>query len=98
AALYAPLDAWEQCNPRKDDERLAAELVEHLNDNFEYYHHAIWWTMDPNRRYMLLDGCYAPGSDGRSVASVVENRLIGIVGNSVVLPVARGVHLDPRFK
>lgn len=97
ATLSTPIDAWEQRSPRKDDERLTAELIEHLNDNLEYYHHAIWWTMDPNRRYMLLDGYFAPGSNKRSVASVVENRIIGIVGNSVVLPVARGNHLDPRF-
>jgi hypothetical protein len=72
--------------------------VEHLNDNLEYYHHAIWWAMDPNRRYMLLDGYLAPNSNGRSVASVVENKLIGIVGNSLVMPVAPGNNLDPRFR
>lgn len=98
AALYSPLDAWEQRNPRVEDIRLAAELLEHLNDNLEYYHHAIWWSMDPNRRFMLLDGILAPGSDSRSVASVVENRPIGIVGNSMVLPVASGNRLDPRFR
>ena len=97
ASLFTPLDAWEQRNPRTEDKRLSKELVEHLNDNLEFYHHAIWWTMDPNRRYMLLDGFYAPGSNNRSVASVVENRVIGIVGNALVLPVARGVHLDPRY-
>jgi hypothetical protein len=97
ATLFTPLDSWEQRSPRTEDKRLAKELVEHLNDNLEFYHHAIWWTMDPNRRYMLLDGFYAPGSNNRSVASVVENRVIGIVGNALVLPVARGVHLDPRF-
>ncbi|MGC4028561.1 MAG: hypothetical protein QM696_06805 [Steroidobacteraceae bacterium] len=98
ATLYTPTDTWEQRNPRKEDMRIGAELVEHLNANLEYYHHAIWWTMDPSRRYMLLDGYLAPGAGERSVASVVENRLIGIVGNSLVLPVARGIHLDPRFR
>ncbi len=97
AALYTPLDGWEQRSPRIEDIRLATELIEHLNDNLEYYHNAIWWTMDPNRRFMLLDGYLAPGSNDRSVASVVENRLIGIVGNSLVMPVAEGIHLDPRF-
>lgn len=96
AAVATPLDAWEQRNPRTDDRALAAELLDHVNEQLEYYHHAIWWTMDPNRRYMLLDGYVAPGPDQRSIASVVENRLIGIVGNSLVLPVAHGVHLDPR--
>jgi hypothetical protein len=32
------------------------------------------------------------------VASVVENRLIGIVGNCMVLPVARGFKLDPTYQ
>ncbi|MBX3636190.1 MAG: hypothetical protein KF683_12540 [Rubrivivax sp.] len=95
--LFTPLDAWEQRQPRKEDSRLAAELIEHLNDHLEYYHHALWWTMDPNRRYMLLDGVYSPNANGLSVASVVENRLIGIVGNSLVMPVARGRRLDPVF-
>jgi hypothetical protein len=97
AALYTPTDSWEQRNPRVEDVRLSTELVEHLNDNLEYYHHALWWAMDPNRRFMLMDGFLAPGSNDRSVASVVENRLIGIIGNALVLPVAHGVHLDPRF-
>jgi hypothetical protein len=97
AALFTPIDEWEQRNPKIEDLRLSVELIEHLNDNLEFYHHAIWWTMDPNRRYMLLDGYYAPGANGRSVSSVVENHLIGIVGNSLVMPVARGNHLDRRF-
>ena len=97
ATLYTPLDEWEQRWPRREDSRLSAELIVHLNTNIEYYHHAIWWTMDPNRRYMLLDGFVAPGSNGRSVASVVDNKLIGIIGNSLILPVARGFHLDPQF-
>jgi hypothetical protein len=98
AALTTPLDAWEQRNPRTEDRALSASLIEHLNEHLEYYHHALWWTMDPNRRYMLLDGFVAPNSGNRSIASVVENRLIGIVGNSLVLPVANGVHLDPRIQ
>lgn len=98
ATIDTPTDPWEQRNPRKEDQRLSNSLVQHLNTNLEYYHHAIWWSMDPNRRYMLLDGFVAPGSGARSVASVVENRLLGIAGNSLIMPVARGNHLDPRFK
>ena len=52
--------------------------------------------MDAQRRFMLLDGVVAPGrSNGRSAASVVENKLIGIVGNCLVMPVAPGFKLDP---
>ena len=47
---------------------------------------------------MLLDGIIAPGkANGRSVASVVENRLIGIAGNSLIMPVAPGNQLDPTI-
>ena len=98
AMLSAPLDEWEQRAPRLEDVRLSAELIEHLNANLEYYHHAIWWTMDPNRRYLLLDGYEAPNAGGRSVASVVDNTLIGIIGNSLILQVAPGNRLDPGFK
>ena len=31
----------------------------------------------------------------RSVAQVVENRVVAVVGNSLVMPVAKGYRLDP---
>jgi len=96
--VATPTDRVERRNPREEDRELARQLLAHLNEHIEYYHKAIWWEMDPDRRYMLLDGFVAPNSGGRSVASVVENRLLGIVGNCLVLPVARGFHLDPTFK
>jgi hypothetical protein len=97
ATLDTPIDSWEQINPRIEDQRLAKALLDHLNINLEYYHSAIWHTMSEKRRFMLLDGFIAPNSNGRSVASVVENRLIGIIGNSLIMPVARSFHLDPTF-
>lgn len=98
ARIRTPLDDWERRSPRDEDKRRAARLLEHLNTNLEYYHHAIWWTMDPNRRYLLLDGFLAPNAGGRSLAQVVENKLIGIVGNSLVMPVAPGIRLDPLIR
>ena len=89
------LDRLEKRRPRDDDRRRAASLLDHLNAHLEYYHRSIWLRMHPNRRYLLLDGFEAPNAGGRSVASVVENRLIGVVGNCLVMPVAPGVHLDP---
>jgi hypothetical protein len=92
--LLLPLRPQELRSPDKEDKRKVRRLIAHLNDNLEFYHKAIWWTMDPDRRYTLLDGYVAPNSGGRSVASVVENRLIAITGNSLVLPVAPGIRLD----
>lgn len=96
--IFTPLSRQELRRPREEDKEYANSLLKHLNDYLEYYHRAIWWRMDAQRRYMLLDGFVAPNSGGRSIASVVENRLVGIIGNCLVLPVARGYHLDPTFK
>ncbi|MFB3788901.1 MAG: hypothetical protein ACE15F_21280 [bacterium] len=96
--IYSPLSRQELRRPRQEDKEYATRLLKHLNDFMEYYHRAIWWRMDAQRRYLLLDGFIAPNSGGRSVASVVENRLVGIVGNCLVMPVARGFHLDPTFQ
>jgi hypothetical protein len=96
--IPVPLDSTEKRNPRDVDRRQAARLLDHLNEHVEHYHRAIWLTMDPNRRYLLLDGFIAPDAGGRSVASAVENRVIGVVGNSLVMPVAPGLKLDSTYE
>ncbi|WP_420545292.1 hypothetical protein [Nitrosopumilus sp.] len=96
--IFTPLNWRELRRPRDEDKEFASSLIKHLNDHLEYYHRVIWWLMDPQRRYMLLDGFIAPNSGGKSVVSVVENNLIGIIGNCLVLPVSSGSHLDPTFK
>lgn len=94
ARLMTPLQFEETKVLETEDQFAADALVRHLNENLEYYHKAIWWFMDQDRRFTLLDSFVAPHSGGRSVASVVENRLIGIIGNSLVMPVAPGIRLD----
>ena len=47
---------------------------------------------------LLLDAVKVPGLGGLSVASVCANELIGIVGNSLVLPLAPGCRLDPTVE
>lgn len=96
--IATPLSRRELRRPREEDKRFANDLLAHLNDRIEFYHRAIWWNMDAQRRFMLLDGFVAPNSGGRSVASVVENRLVGIVGNCLVMPVVPGLHLDPTYR
>jgi hypothetical protein len=96
--ISTPLGNQELRNPREEDKELRKKLLSHLNERIEYYHKVIWWNMDKERRYMLLDGFTAPNSNGRSIASVVENRLFGIVGNCLVMPVSRGIHLDPTYR
>lgn len=98
--------AAERRNPRNEDRELATSLKDHLNDNIEYYHKAIWFNMTPERRYMLLDGIQVtdysdanyPNGIVRSGASVVENRVIGVAGNSLIMPVAPGYRLDATLR
>jgi hypothetical protein len=96
--IATPLDRNEKRNPRLTDQKMQRLLLDVLNERLEYFHRLIWLAMDPNRRYMFLDGIVAPDAGGRSVASVVENRVIGIVGNSLVMPVVPGLKLDPTYE
>jgi hypothetical protein len=93
--IAVPLDSTEKRRPRDEDRRAVAELLAHLNAHLEYYHRNVLLRMHPNRRYLLLDGFEAPNAGGRSIASVVENRVIGVAGNTLIFPLAPGVHLDP---
>ncbi|MCB0538904.1 MAG: hypothetical protein KDE33_15430, partial [Bacteroidetes bacterium] len=105
--IYTPLNQIEERNPRREDEELAEALIDHLNDNLEYYHGVIWMRMNSRRRFMFLDGIQVvdysesdiyPEGVVRSVASVVENRVIGIEGNCLIMPVASGFRLDPNTR
>jgi hypothetical protein len=98
AYLSSPLTREELRNPRGEDVDATNDLIHHLNENLEYYNKCLFFDFTPERRFMLLDGIIAPGkANGRSVASVVENRVIGIAGNSLILPVAPGYQLDPTI-
>ncbi|WP_437371099.1 N-acetylmuramoyl-L-alanine amidase [Maribacter litoralis] len=95
--ISTPLNSLEKKYPKKEDEYIVNELIEHLNSNLEHYNKVLWTNLDPDRRYMLLDGfnIQTYTSTGhksvmRSLASVVKNELISIAGNSLVFPVADG--------
>src|SRR5262249_36329379 len=96
--IATPLSVAEKSNPRQRDRRYAEKLVEHLNNNVEFYTRVILLSLDKNRLFLLLDGLIAPDAGGRSVASVVENRILGIVGNCLVMPVALGQKLDTTYE
>ncbi|MDH7448406.1 hypothetical protein [Aquimarina sp. 2201CG14-23] len=102
--LYIPLTSRDKINPQKEDEYIVNELIEHLNSNIEYYNKILWTNLDPDRRFMLLDGfniqTYASTGQKsvmRSLASVVKNELITIAGNSLVFPVADGYKVGRNY-
>lgn len=94
----------EQRNPRKEDVFIVNKLTEHLNSNLEHYNKALWLRLDPDRRFMLLDGfsiqVYADNGMPlvfRSLASVVKNELVCVTGNSLVFPVASGYRVSQSY-
>jgi hypothetical protein len=93
ATLFAIPDEWERRNVRQEMITAAQGLIEHLNEHVEFYHKAIWWSMDRDRLFMMIDGFYIPATDGVSIASVVERDPIAIIGNSIVFRVAAGAFL-----
>lgn len=79
-------------------------MTAHLNSHLEYYNKVLWYNLDSDRRYLLLDGFQIQTYDDlnqpsvlRSLASVVKNKLIGIAGNSLIFPVAAGVKIDRSY-
>ena len=102
--VHIPLNSRDKINPRKEDEYIVNELIEHLNSNLEYYNKVLWANLDPDRRFMLLDGfnIQTYTSTGhksvmRSLASVVKNELVTITGNSLVFPVADGFKVGRNY-
>lgn len=102
--FFTPCNTIELNDSAKEEWDACVLLVTHLNEFIEYYHKVLWLNMDADKRFMLLDGyniTYEKNGNiehKKSLASVLENRLIGIVGNCLVMPVSRGYQLDPTFK
>lgn len=103
-ALWMPITNEDQRSPKKEDALIAAKLIEHLNSNLEHYNKALWTNLDPDRRYLLLDGfniqvyndCGEPVGL-KSLASVVKNDLVAVAGNALVMPVASGLRVSRAY-
>ncbi|MBK9196494.1 MAG: hypothetical protein IPO17_16235 [Flavobacteriales bacterium] len=93
ALMSFPLEAWDEVDERAAIKNAVNELVEHLNEHVEFYHKAIWWSMDRDRLMMMLDGFFVPGSNNQSIASVVDREPVAIIGNSLVYRVGAGSFL-----
>jgi hypothetical protein len=58
ALIFTNMNKDEQRNPRKEDETNSTILMQHLNSNKEYYHKILWYLMDEQRLFNLLDKYY----------------------------------------
>ena len=104
ATVFCPETAAEQRNPRTDDRWMAQKLIKHLNRNMEYYNRVLLYSLDAQRRFMLLDGfhmeVYLPNGSSagyHSLASVLKNQPVAMAGNSMVFPVSPGYKVDKSF-
>lgn len=97
ATASFPFSSYEEQNTQERLREAYKDLKAELNSNLYRYHKAIWWRMDRDELFTMLDGFTVADSDPRSVASVVERRPIGILGNSMVFRVAPGGLVDPNF-
>ena len=102
--LYLPPTSEDLRYPRHEDAVLAAKLIEHLNSNLEHYNKALWTNLDPDRRYLLLDGFniqvyndFGAPLGLKSLASVVKNELLAVAGNALVIPVAAGMKVAKSY-
>lgn len=102
--IPTPLNFEEKRNPRKEDQYIAKQLIQHLNSNLEHYNRVLWFNLDQERRFMLMDGFsiqifseFGNPIGFRSLASVIKNQLITITGNSLVFPVAEGYRVSKSY-
>jgi outer membrane protein OmpA-like peptidoglycan-associated protein len=73
------------------------ELKKTLEANTFRYHKTIWWQMDRDELYTLLDGYAISDEDGRSLAAMAERQPVGIQGNCLVFQIKTDVPVDPQF-
>lgn len=102
--IPTPLNFEEKRSPRKEDQYLSKQLIQHLNSNLEYYNRVLWFDLDQERRFMLMDGFsiqiyneFGNPIGYRSLASVIKNQLITVTGNSLVFPVAEGYRVSKSY-
>jgi hypothetical protein len=73
-----------------------SRLLEHIQANLLYYSSAIISAGDPAARFMALSKLRVPG--GVPLTNVVENAVIGRVGNAVALPLNSDALLSPAWR
>jgi hypothetical protein len=73
-----------------------SRLLGHIAANLPYYAAALIAAGDPTLRYLALSKVV--DKDGRSLADVIENRVVGIVGNYIACPLRTANALPARIR
>lgn len=97
-SIVTPMNRKELTDPSLVQIERAQKLLTFLNDHLIEMHQIIFSRMSKNKRYMMLDGIKLNTANDRSVASLVENEIVDVIGNCLVMPVNHGLRIDPVFK
>ena len=73
-----------------------SRLLTHLAANLPYYAAALIAAGDPTLRYLALTKMR--DADGRALADLIENRVVGIVGNYIACPLRAPDALPPALR
>jgi hypothetical protein len=104
ADMDIPLTEADRRSPKTEDRFVVSRLIDHLNSNLEHYNKVLWYNLDADRRYMLLDGFNVQVFNDfgvpvglKSLSSVIKNELITVAGNSMVFPVSPGFKIGRSY-
>jgi outer membrane protein OmpA-like peptidoglycan-associated protein len=98
AAITFLLNDADKLNMRERLKKDYIELHKTLEANTFRYHKAIWRNLDLDELYALLDGYAISDTDGRSLASMIAHKPMGILGNSLIFATRSENPIDARFK
>jgi len=76
--------------------RSGSRLLEHIEGNLLYYSTAIISAGDPAARHMALAKLRDPA--GRPLTDVVENMVLGRVGNAIALPLRSAAQVPTEWR
>src|SRR6059036_744095 len=76
--------------------RTGSRLLEHIEGNLLYYSTAIISAGDPAARHMALAKLRDPA--GRPLTDVVENMVLGRVGNAIALPLRSAAQIPKEWR
>ena len=98
AVMFFRLLAADLVDFRVELVRAYEDFKKRLRADTFRFHKALWWGMDADALYTLLDGYGLADGDGRSLASIVEHRPAAIMGNTLVFRTKTDKPIDPMFK
>lgn len=98
AVLNTILSRSDELELRDVATKAAQEFQQKLRRRIFFFNKVIWWSLDRDEVYALLDNFAIDTADGRSLASMISRRPLGILGNMIIFKTLTDGPIDPMFK